>query len=232
VRLNKNAISLPTGQTLLIGAGQTRNQQGGTSYGFLTTLLKADRADSSNTQASAPAPPSAKIKISGKTLTITGTKYADDISLSLKNSSTLKTVINGKETLFSLKKITKIAINAGDGDDAVVLNSSIKIAAIIHGNNGNDTLVGGAGKDSLYGDAGNDALDGGLNSDVLRGGVGDDYLYGGDGTGKDTLFGDSGNDCFKAGKGSDIGVGGSGDDYIVSSSPTLAFKTTKSIETL
>ena len=51
----------------------------------------------------------------------------------------------------------------------------------LRGDNGNDTLFGGAGDDILYGDTGNDTLHGGDGNDILTGGEGNDYLLGGTG---------------------------------------------------
>jgi len=73
---------------------------------------------------------------------------------------------------------------------AYPFNVGLRVAAIVHGGGGNDTLTGGNANDTLYGDAGNDALNGQQGTDVLRGGTGDDTLtssagldkaYGGDG---------------------------------------------------
>ncbi len=48
-----------------------------------------------------------------------------------------------------------------------VITGNASVATQIHGNDGNDTLIGGAGNDNLRGGAGND---------MLRGGAGDDML--------------------------------------------------------
>ncbi|MEQ8393835.1 hypothetical protein [Thalassobaculum sp.] len=52
---------------------------------------------------------------------------------------------------------------------------------VLYGNQGADTLSGGAGDDVLFGGQGNDRLDGGAGNDILLGGVGDDRLVGGEG---------------------------------------------------
>ena len=51
----------------------------------------------------------------------------------------------------------------------------------VHGQAGNDHLLGGAGWDTLYGGAGHDRLDGGPDSDNLYGSDGHDLLQGGAG---------------------------------------------------
>ena len=51
----------------------------------------------------------------------------------------------------------------------------------LYGEEGNDTVDGGAGHDRLFGGEGNDVLDGGTGDDFLHGGEGDDTLTGGAG---------------------------------------------------
>lgn len=82
----------------------------------------------------------------------------------------------------------------------------------IHGQAGNDLLLGGAGNDSLYGQAGNDTLNGANGNDRLFGGPGNDSLVGG--AGADTLQGDAGNDTLKGGNGNDRLFGGTGNDRL------------------
>ena len=64
----------------------------------------------------------------------------------------------------------------------------------MHGNAGNDTLIGGAGNDVLYGQAGHDELYGEDGDDRLYGGEGDDKLAGG--RGNDYLAGGAGSDRY------------------------------------
>jgi Ca2+-binding RTX toxin-like protein len=83
---------------------------------------------------------------------------------------------------------------------------------LMHGLQGNDTLIGGSNNDRIYGDEGNDRLYGGEGQDSLYGGDGSDYLDGGlgndvmtGGTGGDTYIVDSVNDVVveEAGGGTD-----------------------------
>lgn len=231
VQLNQNAAVLPDGGVLLVGSASTYSIQGKTSFGFLTAKLNPDKPDSHNSDVVVPPTPAAKAKLSGKTLTITGTSQADTLSLSMKNAKTLRAMLNGKETLYTLSKITKLVINAGDGSDAVLLND-VKIPAVIHGGAGDDTLVGGYGNDTIYGDGGADAIDGSLGSDKLYGGNGNDYLFGGTGISKDYLYGESGDDTFRTSKGGDVAVGSYGNDSVVYVSPSIKFGSTKTIENL
>jgi len=62
----------------------------------------------------------------------------------------------------------------------------------------------------LLGQQGQDTLDGGAGSDLLNGAAGDDLLLGG--TGADLLIGGDNNDTLDGGIGADLLIGGSGDD--------------------
>jgi Ca2+-binding RTX toxin-like protein len=81
---------------------------------------------------------------------------------------------------------------------------------VLHGNRGNDTLVGDV---PLVGDkVSQDRLYGGRGNDTLRGGDGFDRLHGGPGA--DTANGNAGNDLMSGGSGPDNQSGGPGDDTI------------------
>lgn len=82
------------------------------------------------------------------------------------------------------------------------------------GQNGNDSLFGGAGDDTLKGGDGTDRLEGGEDNDLLEGGGGDDTLIGG--SGKDQLDGGAGTNHLRGGEGDDKYVyrTGSGIDVI------------------
>jgi len=61
----------------------------------------------------------------------------------------------------------------GDANDNTLIWSG-SAAAILKGEDGNDSLTGGAGNDTLDGGAGNDILNGGAGADTLKGGADDD----------------------------------------------------------
>jgi Ca2+-binding RTX toxin-like protein len=86
-----------------------------------------------------------------------------------------------------IRATERLELNAGAGDDSFTVNGSLagRIALIINGEAGNDTLNGGDG---------NDTLNGGADDDVLNGGAGNDRLEGG--TGSNTLAGGTGNDTY------------------------------------
>ena len=128
-------------------------------------------------------------------LTVTGSNANDTIKLDQYTLGIYVTV-NGKLLLRAKSSaVTKIIVDAGDGDDTVTINSNISLETLIYGGAGNDTLTGGSGKNTIYGGAGNDRITGGAGKDFLYGGDGNDTLNGGNGvdylnggTGVDTLY--------------------------------------------
>lgn len=112
-----------------------------------------------------------------------------------------------------------VTINGLDGNDIIDL-SAATFETTVNGNGGNDALYGGrladllnghSGNDTLIGGDGDDALYGGSHHDMLNGGAGDDMLRGHGG--RDSLLGGSGSDVLNGGASSDVlrGQGGSGD---------------------
>jgi Ca2+-binding RTX toxin-like protein len=97
------------------------------------------------------------------------------------------------ELVCEARSIASFEVNAGAGDDRIVVARKVGAPVILRGGAGDDVLIGGSGDDRLLGGSGNDALTG-------RGG--DDALYGG--PGNDRLFGGSGNDTCNGGAGRDF----------------------------
>jgi Ca2+-binding RTX toxin-like protein len=71
------------------------------------------------------------------------------------------------------------------GNDTITIHPSLALAALLFGQDGNDSLFAAGGSDLLVGGAGNDLLAGNAGRDLLFGGLGADRLYGDvlDGTG-------------------------------------------------
>ena len=93
------------------------------------------------------------------------------------------------------------------------------MTSIIFGDNGNNTLDGGAGDDTIFGQGGDDLIIGGRDSLASRDinntiDVADleDQTESDDGN--DTLYGGGGNDTILGGQGNDILDGGDGDDTL------------------
>jgi len=106
---------------------------------------------------------------------------------------------------------TSIAVAAvmtgTDGDDTLIGTSS---ADLIRGLGGNDRIGGLAGPDILLAGAGNDRVRGGGGGDVIWGNAGEDELHGG--YGNDVVRGRGGDDEVGGGRGNDQLFGGFGAD--------------------
>ncbi len=105
-----------------------------------------------------------------------------------------------------------------------------RVLRYLNGQNGNDTLIGGAndqvsgfvgstpytvtylGDDFMSGGGGNDLISGNQGDDQLSGGTGLDSLNGG--TGNDILYGDEDDDQLNGDDGQDYLDGGSGNDVL------------------
>lgn len=75
-----------------------------------------------------------------------------------------------------------VAIDAGFGNDAVVVDPSVNFPLFIQGGAGDDYLKSGSGPAALLGGSGNDILiGGGSSNDLLLGGAGNDVLHTGGG---------------------------------------------------
>lgn len=90
-------------------------------------------------------------------------------------------------------------VNAGGGDDSVVLSGLVRVGVTLRGGPGSDRLVGGANADKLIGGPGDDTLVGRAGDDSLYGGPGSDHLLGG--SGRDLLRGEAGEDVLLGGSG-------------------------------
>jgi Ca2+-binding RTX toxin-like protein len=101
-------------------------------------------------------------------------------------------------------RIGGFEVNAGGGDDTVIVAAEVPTAVTLRGGPGNDRLVGGANSDKLIGGSGDDTLVGRALHDALFGGPGNDRLFGG-----------SGSDVLNGGPGEDELFGGSGNNHLV-----------------
>lgn len=111
-------------------------------------------------------------------------------------------------------------MTGGVGNDSL---SGLDGTDTINGGGGNDTLSGGNGADTLNGDAGSDSLLGGWQADALSGGTGDDRLIGDvewlTSTGAaDRLAGDDGNDLLMGDAATMSGAAKGGSDRLIGGS--------------
>lgn len=158
---------------------------------------------------------------------IEGTAGADRIDVQRDPMNPQQVIVRcGKQTIVLGAHELPLEINAGDGNDHVTVDASLR-GVKVRGQGGDDRLEvrngvwgqggradfeGGAGNDTLRGGAGNDRLDGGAGHDVMMGLGGDDEMNGG--SGADRMFGGAGNDKMLGGKGCDVMDGGAGDDHM------------------
>jgi uncharacterized delta-60 repeat protein len=86
---------------------------------------------------------------SKKILNVSGTAGNDQISIS-KAHGILSVKLNGLDPfLFSTRKIKRLSIDAGAGDDTITLDKSLPTASI-NGSDGDDTVIGKRPKDKLF----------------------------------------------------------------------------------
>ena len=131
---------------------------------------------------------------------------------------------DARENVLDFSGLTVMAGSAGmtlhgeDGDDRLVGTTA---SDTLNGGIGNDRLTGGAGRDFLRGGDGVDRIAGDDGDDDITGGAGDDVIAGG--LGKDAIDSDAGNDEVDGGAdddsirdngGSNVIIGGTGNDRI------------------
>lgn len=132
------------------------------------------------------------------------------------------TLVNPRTASVPLASVTRLMVMLGVQPDRFHASQAVGVPMIIHGNDGNDIIVGGVGIDYLCGGNYDDNISGGGGNDVICGDAGSDHLQGDDGD--DTIFGGSiatvvsgGMTYFKS-SGSDkadIIRGGDGDDVLI-----------------
>jgi hypothetical protein len=119
--------------------------------------------------------------LSAGMLTVLGTPGANNIQV-WQTATELHvadgTTFLGKAPLAAVKNII---VDAGAGNDTIVIAANITKASYLFGGKGNDTLLGGAGRDHLYGGDGFDVLKGRGGNDNHYGGALTDTIRGGPG---------------------------------------------------
>jgi RTX calcium-binding nonapeptide repeat (4 copies)/Beta-galactosidase len=150
-------------------------------------------------------------------LTVTGTDRSDTVVVARdrRRPSKLVLVVNGAGYKYASRAVKSIRVDAGAGDDKVVVNSrfgTVSQRMVLLGGAGDDTLGGSLGNDDIGGGAGNDLLSGAGGDDSLDGGAGNDKLFGA--RGNDTLFGGGDDDTLADGRGDNTLDGGDGVDTV------------------
>ena len=134
-----------------------------------------------------------------------GYSYVIDSAVPLEVGGTVceNATGNPNELICKAPIVAGFEVNAGPGDDSVIVSQAVTVPVTMRGGTGRDTLVGGSGPDKLIG---------GDGRDWLMGGAGDDLIFGGEGN--DSLFGGPGNDILRGGYGADTIGGGTGTNNI------------------
>src|SRR6476659_5165393 len=82
----------------------------------------------------------------GDILVIEGTSGSDAIAINTRDGGvTLRVVINGERSYFTAAGINEIQAYGYRGQDDIEISNAILIDALITGDKGNDTLLGGGG---------------------------------------------------------------------------------------
>lgn len=133
----------------------------------------------------------------GASDTVTGFSADDLITISASEITTFATSADTTRTAAVISVDLNANGSADTGDVELTFDSSAdattaasRIAYVLTGTAGNNTISSGDLDDRLDGGAGNDSLNGGAGNDWLKGGAG-----------QDTLIGDTGDDTFAFGVG-------------------------------
>src|SRR5918996_1515854 len=142
----------------------------------------------------------ATVVVAAPNITVTGD--GTDETITIADDGQFITV-DGVATTAAADNTFDLTLNAGAGNDTIVVNTALLRGITINGEDGNDVITGSPDDDILNGGAGND---------TLNGDAGDDRISGN--TGADTMNGDAGNDVmvWNPGDGSDVMNGGAGGD--------------------
>lgn len=121
------------------------------------------------------------VHLTAGVLTVLGSDAADPITIAQGVGRITVTDAGRVLKQLSAASVTKIVVDAGFGNDTVIVKAGVVKPVIVYGGYGVDFLYGGKGHDQLYGGAEADYLFGRGGNDLLIGGDGNDYLDGGGG---------------------------------------------------
>jgi hypothetical protein len=148
----------------------------------------------------AAAAPAGSVVIDTAQLIVTGTNYADNITLSVPatDTSVLEVDLGDGTAKHSVKRTDfgQIQVNSLGGNDVVRIDYGAEVQPFttIDTGNGNDTAFGGSGNELFRMGAGNDSVDGNRGTDTALLGAGNDSFTWDPGDGSDVIEGDRGQD--------------------------------------
>ena len=123
-----------------------------------------------------PGQSSPRVVIVDDTLVIDGTPQDDRILISATTRRDTVRVAIGGWHAGRYGPVDRIVVNAGDGNDTVLVSPAVTLPVRINGGRGNDVLRGGSGPDVVMGEEGDDLLIGSDGHDALDTGPGRDRL--------------------------------------------------------
>jgi Ca2+-binding RTX toxin-like protein len=140
----------------------------------------------------------ATVNVAPPNITVTGD--ATDETITVADNGQFITV-DGVATTATADNTFDLTLNAGAGNDTIVVNTALLRGITVNGEDGNDTITGSPD---------DDILNGGNGLDTLNGNGGDDRISGNNDN--DTMNGDAGNDVmvWNPGDDDDIMNGGAG----------------------
>ena len=122
--------------------------------------------------------PSSTAAAAAGVLTVTGTPGSDRFRI-VRDSGDLRVVDGTTEVgRFASDSVKAVVVNAGDGNDLVLVGYDVNQAVELNGGAGDDRLSAGGGHAVLDGGPGNDRLTAGHESTSFNGGTGTDDLIG------------------------------------------------------
>jgi hypothetical protein len=120
--------------------------------------------------------PAPRVMIAADTLVVDGSPGDDRILISATaRPDTVRVLIAGRSA-GRFGPVKRIVVNAGEGNDTVLVSPAVTLPVRINGGGGNDVLRGGAGPDLVMGEGGDDRLIGSAGRDALDTGPGRDRL--------------------------------------------------------
>ena len=146
------------------------------------------------------ASPAGSVAVDTGQLIVTGTKHADNITLSVPAADTSVVEVDfGDGTAPRTVKRSdfgQIQVTSRGGDDVVRIDygAEVQPATTIDTGDGNDTVFGGSGNELIRTGAGNDFVDGNRGADTALLGDGNDTFTWDPGDGSDVIEGGRGQD--------------------------------------
>jgi RTX calcium-binding nonapeptide repeat (4 copies) len=169
------------------------------------------------------AAPTVKARVADGTLRISGSPFPEQIALRQnaldRNLLDVDVADDGSaDFTFDFSTFTAIDVKAGNGDDAIRIdevNGSFTTLepTRIHGQDGDDTLLGGSGAEVFVGGNGNDVVDGNGGADMAFLRRGNDVLIWDPGDGSDVVEGGADSDTMV--------FNGSNGDEIMAATPVF-----------